>query len=113
MLLAKSLPTRLWPQAVNTAVYVLNLTLGSRSDTTTLFELWTNTKPCVSHLRTFGCDAYALLLDVFRKKWDAKAEKLIFVVYQKESENYRLFNPETGRIVVSRNVFSTKLDVLT
>ena len=51
MLLAKNLPTRLWAEAVNTAVYVLNRTLSARSDVTTPFELWYNKKPNISHLR--------------------------------------------------------------
>ena len=54
-------------------------------------------------LRIFGCDAYMLMLDAFREKWDSKAEKLIFVGYQ-ESENFKHFNPETGRVHVSKNV---------
>lgn len=111
MLLAKGLLTRLWAEVVNTSVNVLNRTLGPLSHTTTPFELWLDTKPRVSHLRNFGCNASVLIPDIFRKKWDAKAEKLIFVCYQKESENYRLLDPETSRIFVSKNVIfnATKL----
>uniref|UniRef100_A0ABD2XH93 CCHC-type domain-containing protein n=1 Tax=Trichogramma kaykai TaxID=54128 RepID=A0ABD2XH93_9HYME len=80
------------------------LTLGARSDTATPFELWFNKKPNVNHLRTFGCEAFALIPDVLRKKWDPKSKKLIFVGYEKDSENYRLFDPKTDRVVVSRHV---------
>ena len=104
MLLAKNLPIRLWAEAVNTATYVLNRTLGARSENATPYELWTKTKPVLSHLRTFGYVAYALIPNALRKKWDPKSQKLILVGYNDESHNYRLYNPETGCVSVSRNV---------
>lgn len=104
MLLARALPQRLWAEAVNTAVYTLNRTIGSRVHTKTPFELWYNKKPDLSHMRVFGSDAYALVPDVSRKKWDAKSTRLTLVGYEKDSQNYRLFHSSTGRITISRNV---------
>ena len=104
MLLAKQLPTRLWAEAVNTAVYVLNRTPSSRSKPVTPYEIWTGNKPDLSHVRIFGCDAYVHVPKQLRKKWDAKSEKLIFVGYQSNSKNYRLLNPETNKITISRDV---------
>jgi len=40
----------------------------------------------------------------FRKKFDPKAKKMILVGYQAESTNYRLYDPISKKIVVSRNV---------
>lgn len=45
MLLAKNMPTRLWAEAVNTAVYILNRCISSQSCNITSFELWYNRKP--------------------------------------------------------------------
>lgn len=104
MLLSKILPERLWAEVVNTAVYVLNRTINTRSDFVTPLEMWSRRKPDISHLRTFGCVAFAHVPDRFRKKWDSKSETLIFVGYQTDSNNYRLFNLKTGRVTVSRNV---------
>ena len=68
------------------------------------FELWAKKKPNLSHLRTFGSDAFVLIPDLFRKKWDAKSQKRILVGYESESGNYRLFDSRTGRVTISRNV---------
>ena len=108
MLLERNLPVRLWVKTVNTAVYILNRALGARSSVATPFELWTKKKPNLAHLRTFGSDAFAFIPGVFRKKWDAKSWKLIFVGHEIASGNYRLFDPQTGRITVSRNVIFNK-----
>ena len=104
MLLSRKLPVRLWAEAVNTAVYILNRALGARSSVATPLEMWSKKKPNLAHLRTFGSDAFTFIPGAFRKKWDAKSRKLIFVGYEIESGNYRLFDPQTGRITVSRNV---------
>lgn len=105
MLLTRNLQKSLWAEAVNTAVYVLNRTLGSRSDTATPFELWSNKKPDVSHLRQFGCPAYPFVPSIFRRKWDPKSKaNQIFVGYEHNSGNYRIFDPNTSRISVTRNV---------
>jgi len=70
----------------------------------TPYEAWTNKKPDLSHVKVFGCEAYAHIPKLHRKKWDPKSKKLIFVGYQGDSKNYRLMDPETNRITVSRDV---------
>lgn len=54
---ALGLPKRLWSCAVDCAVYTLNRT-PIEEESVTPFEKWTGKKPKLSHLRTFGCDAY-------------------------------------------------------
>ena len=95
---------RLWAEAVNTAVYTLKRVLGSSSSVATPFELWIEKKTNLSHLCTFGSYVFTLIPGIFRKKWDAKSRKLIFVDHEIESGNDRLFDPQTGRITVPRNV---------
>lgn len=55
-----------------------------------------------------GCDAYMHVPDQFRNKLAPKSKKLIFVGYEKNSNNYRLYDPETRKIKVSRNVIFNK-----
>lgn len=105
MLQAKSLPVKLWAEAVNMAVYLLNRTAIKKEKTMTPFEAWNKQKPGLSHVEVFGAEAYAYIDKQFRKKMDRKAKKLILVGYQAESRNYRLWSPETDKIVVSRDVF--------
>ncbi|XP_027151836.1 uncharacterized protein LOC113751887 [Coffea eugenioides] len=42
--------------------------------------------------------------DYLRKKLDDKAEKCIFIGYSHETKGYKLFNPNTGKVIVSRDI---------
>jgi hypothetical protein len=67
-------------------------------------EAWSGYKPSVAHLRIFGCVAYAQVLEAKRRKLDDRGEKCIFVGYNEESKAYKLYNPLTNKVVVSRDV---------
>jgi hypothetical protein len=58
----------------------------------------------LSHLKVFGCVAYAHVPDQLRKKLDDKAEKCIFVGYSEETKAYKLYNPQTQKVIISRDV---------
>lgn len=104
MLLQKNLPHFLWAEAVNTAVYLLNMTPTSRNPSKSPHEIWTGKKPSFKHLKVFGSAASVFIPKQHRRKLDAKAKKVIFVGYQGDSTNYRLYDPSTRKITVSRNV---------
>ena len=59
----------------------------------TPFEAWMKQKPCVEHLRVFGCDAYAHVAKDERKQLDSKSRKCIFLGYG-ETKGYRLFQAD-------------------
>ena len=69
----------------------------------TPYEAWHGKKPSVSHLRVFGCFAYALVLQQHRRKLNDKAVKCTFVGYSAESKGYMLYHPQSKRILVSRD----------
>lgn len=75
----------------------------ARTKDTTAYEIWTGNKPNLAHVKIFGSEVFAHILKEQRSKWDKKSRKLIFVGYQRESSNYRLYDPRTGKIV-SRDV---------
>ena len=52
----------------------------------------------------FGCVAYAHVSGQLRKKIDDKAEKYIFIGYSHETKGYKLYNPKTKNVIVSRDV---------
>jgi len=52
----------------------------------------------------FDSDAYAHISKQLRKKWDKKSQNLILGGYQTNSFNYRLFDPHTRKIIISRDV---------
>ena len=84
--------------------YVLNMYPTKALQSITPYEAWHDRKPSVAHLRVFGCLAYALVPEQHRRKLDDKAVKCIFVGYSSESKGYRLYHPQTKRILVSRDV---------
>ncbi|CAH9099164.1 unnamed protein product [Cuscuta epithymum] len=102
MLKAKDMPTKFWGEAVSTAVYILNVCPTKAVLNCTPFEAWRRKTPSVGHMKVFGCIAYTLVNQ--RTKLENKAEKCIFIGYSTQSKAYRLYNPLTKRIVISRNV---------
>jgi len=103
MIIAKNLPLNLWAEAVNCAVYVLNRTVWT-SGAVTPYEAWAGKAPNLKHLRIFGSDAYVHTPKQFTRKFDARASKKIFVGYTEESTNYRVYDPESKKVSIARNV---------
>ena len=103
MLKYKELPMALWSEAAATAVYILNRCPTSRFDGITPEEAWSGFKPDVKHLRVFGSLCYKHILDKLRQKLDDKAVPMIFLGYH-ATGGYRLLDPVTKQIVVSRDV---------
>ncbi|MCO5572500.1 hypothetical protein L7F22_026255 [Adiantum nelumboides] len=108
MLKAKSLPHKLWMEAVACAAHVLNRCPTRALKNITPYESWYDRKPSVSYLRVFGCLAYAHIPQQLRGKLDDKAVKCIFVGYSSGSKGYRLYNPATNKIFESRDVIFVK-----
>ena len=60
--------------------------------------------PSMAHLQNYGCVAYVQVPKVKRKKLDNHDEKCIFIGYSEESKAYKLYNPLTKKLAVSRDV---------
>ena len=67
-------------------------------------EAWSAHKPSVEYFKVFGCICYAHVPDETRTKLDNKNMKYIFLGVSEESKAYRVYNPATKRIIVSRDV---------
>ena len=103
MLHGKKVPLELWGEAIMCATHVLNRTITSNKDVTP-FELWRGCKPDVSYFRIFGSPAFTHVPDELRRKLDPKAVECIFVGYCENSKSFRMWNPATRRIIISRDV---------
>src|ERR1044072_2337374 len=75
MLYCKKLPKSFWAEAVACAVYLLNRCPVKSVRGKTPEEAWSGKRPNLSHLKVFGCVAYAHVPDQLRKKLDDKAER--------------------------------------
>jgi hypothetical protein len=104
MLKEKGLPKQFWAEAVACSMYLLNRCPTKSVKKMTPQEAWSGYKPSVAYLRIFGCVAYAQVPKAKRRKLDDRGEKCIFVGYSKESKAYKLYNPLTNKVVVSRDV---------
>ena len=104
MVKSQALPHSFWLEAVMCATYVLNRCPTKALQSITPYEAWHGRKPSISHLRVFGCLAYAMVPVQQRRKLDDKAVKCTFVGYSSESKGYHLYHPQTKRILISRDV---------
>jgi Integrase core domain len=104
MLQQAQLPDFLWAEAVGTTVYVLNRTLNKQNVSRTPLEQVMNKKPHLSHLRVFGCTAFAQIPKEKRKVWEPKAKKYILVGYDAMSTKFRLYDKDTRSIIIARHV---------
>lgn len=104
MLIDANLPEALWAEAVSTSVYILNRRPSKVHDNVTPFEKFTGKRVTLKHMRKFGAEAYVHIPKIARTKFDSKAEKVIFIGYDGYSTNYRLYNPNTRKVIVARDV---------
>ncbi|MCI00707.1 retrovirus-related pol polyprotein from transposon tnt 1-94, partial [Trifolium medium] len=109
MLSARDVPKRFWPEAVNWATYVMNISPTFTVQDMTPEEAWSGLKPSVHHFRVFGCLAHVHIPDVHRKKLDGKSIKCVLLGVSEESKAYKLYNPSEKRIIVSRDVIFEEL----
>lgn len=88
---------------MNNAVYLINRS-SSRSIDKTSYEKWYGNKPDLSHLRVFGCAAYALDPHAKSKgKMAPRSHKTNLVSYEANNQ-YRLYNPDKNSIIQLRDV---------
>lgn len=103
MLIDGNLPNKYWGEAICTANYIQNR-LYTKATGTTPFERWYKKKPSLQHMHTFGSKVYAHVPKELRRKLDSKARELIFVGYAEDAKGYRLLNPSTDKVIISRDV---------
>ena len=103
MLFDQGLPLFLWVEAYRTAVYIQNRCPHAALGRKTLEEVFTGTRPDVSHIRIFGSVCYCHV-HADNKKLDPSREKGLLVGYSETSKAYRVYIPARKRIIVSRDV---------
>ena len=67
-------------------------------------EIQNGKKPSLQHCRVFVCDGYVHVPKENRSKLDNKVEKCIFIGYKDGVKGYKIWNPETKKIVYSQDV---------
>ena len=109
MLLEKQVPKNFWPEAINWIAHVLNRSPTLVVKDMTPKEAWSGVKPNVDYFRVFGCIGHVHVSDSKRKKLDDKSFQYVLLGMSEESKAYRLYDPVSKKIVVSRDVFLKKM----
>jgi len=104
MLKGKNRTNGCWAKPVNTAVYLKNRSTTKILDFKSPFEVLFSFMPVVSHLRVFGCKAFVHVPKENRKMLDSRDIKCTFIGYCSEYKPYKLFDPSTHKVFVSRDV---------
>uniref|UniRef100_A0A2N9FP23 Integrase catalytic domain-containing protein n=1 Tax=Fagus sylvatica TaxID=28930 RepID=A0A2N9FP23_FAGSY len=104
MLSEKQIPKNFWPEAVNWTAHVLNRSPTLVVKDMTPEEAWSGVKPNVDYFRVFGCIGHVHVSDSKRKKLDDKSFQCVLLGMSEESKAYRLYDPASKKIVVSRDV---------
>jgi len=82
-------------EAVYTSCYVQNRIYIRPILEKTTYELFKGRRLNISYFHQFGCTCYILNNKLYLKKFDAKAQRGIFVGYSERSKAYIVYNSET------------------
>ncbi|KAK2966571.1 hypothetical protein RJ640_009343 [Escallonia rubra] len=99
-----NLPIFFWGECVLTAAYLINRMPLSTLKDRTPYEILLGKKPTYEHLRNFGCLCYGHVNSKPRDKFAPRAKPGIFVGYPNGQKGYRIYDLESKRIYVSRDV---------
>uniref|UniRef100_A0ACD5Z920 Uncharacterized protein n=1 Tax=Avena sativa TaxID=4498 RepID=A0ACD5Z920_AVESA len=104
LLKSKELPGKFWGEAVATAVFLLNRAPTKALSDKTPYEALYGKKPDVHYLKVFGCLGYVKKVGVPLPKLADRSSVMIFIGYEPDSKAYRMYDPKTQKLVVSRDV---------
>jgi len=104
MIHENNLAKHFWTEAVNTTCYVQNRIYIRPILEKTAYELFKGRRPNISYFHQFGCTCYILNNKLYLKKFDAKAQRGIFLDYSERSKAYRVYNSETLCVEESMHV---------
>ena len=104
LLIENGVPKMFWAEAANWAFYILNRCPTSSIKDMTPEEAWSGTKPSVKFFKVFGSLAHAHVPDARRTKLESKSRSCVYFGESEESKGYRLYDPVSKDIVISRDV---------
>ncbi|CAL1357650.1 unnamed protein product [Linum trigynum] len=104
LLLASSVPGHFWPEAVVTAVRLINYQLTPILDNESPFFKLYSRLPDYSRLRVFGCLCFVLMPRRERTKLTSKTARCAFMGYSDVHKGYLCYDPISQRVRVASTV---------
>ena len=100
MMKVKSMSVEFWGEAMSTAVFILNRSPTKALEGRTPYKAWRGHMLNVTFMWTFGCIGHVKNTKPFLGKLGDRSTPMVFLGY----EDGRLYDPEGGKVVVSRDV---------
>ncbi|XP_074264300.1 uncharacterized protein LOC141586560 [Silene latifolia] len=105
MMLYANLPKRFWGECLLAATYIINRLPTAILGWRTPYELLLGSVPSYyDHLKVIGCQCFALIPSKQRDKFQSKGRRCVFIGYPHGQKAYKLFDLDTQKILISRDV---------
>ena len=101
---AMKIPTQLWGEAVRHSTYLINCIATKALENKTLYEGFYVKKPNIEHLRVFWCVGFVKINAPHLRKLNDRSRMVINLGTEPGSKAYRLYDPVTKKIIISRDV---------
>lgn len=98
-----------WGEAVRHSVYILNKLPTRVLKGETPYEAWNGFKPKIDHVKVFGCLTHMKIAKVHTGKLDDRSKEVVYLGKEPGTKAYRLYDPFTGRLHVSKDVVFEEL----
>jgi hypothetical protein len=98
------IPIKFWDDAFLTTTYLINRMPTRVIDNTSPLERFFHTPPNYSMLRVFGCACWPHLQPYNKHKLSFRSKECVFLGYSSLHKGYKCFDPDSGRIYISREV---------
>ena len=92
MLKDSKLDEKLWVQAIDTTVFIINRSLLRNNCNKTPYELWKAKSTNVKYFRIFGRKCYIKREDQNLGKFESRVDEGIFVGYSRKIKEYKCYN---------------------
>ncbi|CAL1362537.1 unnamed protein product [Linum trigynum] len=104
LLLASNVPSRFWPEAVATAVRLINYQVTPVLQNTSPYFALYSKHPDYTSLRVFGSLCFVLLPRRERTKLSSKTARCVFLGYSDVHKGYLCFDPHSQRMRIATTV---------
>ncbi|KAD0079197.1 hypothetical protein E3N88_44807 [Mikania micrantha] len=104
ILKAMNMPQSFWVEAIRHLIFLLDRLPIKFMKNQTSYEVLKGKRPNLEHLRVFGCIGHVKIPTIHTKKLDNRSEKMIHLGAEEGSKAYRMFDVNSGRIILSRDV---------